>query len=118
MATISHVTSSSFVRCSACAAFALWLTWNSNADDVLRCRNGKLVQVGMVAAEVEARCGSPSARSAEDVPVRARTQSGNVIVTGTTRLERWTYKRGPGQFDALLSVDDGKLVEIELLTNP
>ena len=44
--------------------------------------------------------------------------SGNSIVTGTTRLERWTYKRGPGQFDALLSFDDGKLVEIELLTNP
>ena len=118
MATISHVASNSFLLRGGCAALAVWLTCTAGADDVLRCRNGKLVQVGMVAAEVEARCGSPSSRTAEEVPIRARTQSGNSIVTGTTRLERWTYKRVPGQFDALLSFDDGKLVEIELLTNP
>jgi hypothetical protein len=33
-------------------------------------------------------------------------------------MERWTYERGPGQFDALLSFDNDKLVSIELLTNP
>lgn len=118
MATIGHVTSSSFLRRGACAVLAAWLASSASADDVLRCRNGKLVQVGMVAAEVEARCGAPNSRTAEEVPIRARTQSGNVIVTGTTRLERWTYERGPGQFDALLSFDADKLVSIELLTNP
>ena len=49
--------------------------------------------------------------------MRARTQAGNVVVTGSTRLERWTYERGYGQFDALLQFEDGKLIRIDLLTN-
>jgi hypothetical protein len=117
MAIVRHVTSGMFVR-GVCVVWAASLALVVNADDVLRCRNGKLVQVGMVAAEVESRCGAPNSRSAEEVPIRARTASGNVIQTGTTRMERWTYKRGPGQFDALLSFDNDKLVSIELLTNP
>jgi hypothetical protein len=31
-------------------------------------------------------------------------------------VERWIYDRGQGQFDALLTFEDDKLVEIELLT--
>lgn len=117
MAMMRRVTSGTVVR-GVCVASAVSIALGVSADDVLRCRNGKLVQVGMVAAEVESRCGAPSARSAEEVPIRARTASGNSIQTGTTRMERWTYERGPGQFDALLSFDNDKLVSIELLTNP
>jgi hypothetical protein len=118
MATIGRATAVACVLHSSCVALAAWVTFGAAAEDNLRCRNGKLVQVGMVAAEVKARCGEPTARDVEDVPVRARTPSGNVIVTGTTRLERWTYDRGPGQFDAVLSFDSDKLVSIDLLTSP
>lgn len=115
MTTIGRAASGAWLLRGSCAALAAWLTFGAAAEDNLRCRNGKLVQVGMVAAEVKARCGEPTDRDVEDVPVRARTPSGNVIVTGTTRLERWTYNRGPGQFDAVLSFDSDKLVSIELL---
>jgi hypothetical protein len=118
MATIGRATAGAWILHGSCVALAAWATFGAGAEDNLRCRNGKLVQVGMVAAEVKARCGEPTARDVEDVPVRARTPNGNVIVTGTTRLERWTYDRGPGQFDAVLSFDSDKLVSIDLLTGP
>jgi hypothetical protein len=70
----------------------------------------------MVADEILARCGEPKSRSSEEIPVRARLPNGAVVQTGTTRVERWIYERGQGEFDALLKFEDDKLVEIELLT--
>ena len=90
--------------------------FDAAADDSMRCRSNRLVNVGMVAAEIVARCGEPKSRSVEDVPIRARNLNGAAVVTGTTRVERWTYDRGQGQFDAVLSFEDGKLVRIDLLT--
>ncbi len=101
--------------CAALAAVCLATTFAAAADDVIRCRSGRLVNVGMVAPEVVARCGEPQSRSAEDVPVRARTPNGNVVVTGSTHVERWTYQRGQGQFDAVLTFEGDKLVRIDLL---
>jgi hypothetical protein len=98
------------------AMFLMSPALDAVADDSIRCRSNKLVNVGMVADQVIALCGEPKSRTAEDVPVRARTQTGNVVVTGSTRLERWTYERGYGQFDALLQFEDGKLIRIDLLT--
>jgi hypothetical protein len=102
--------------CCALTAAAVVTTFDAAAEDVIRCRSGRLVNVGMVGAEVSARCGEPKSRSAEDVPVRARTRNGNVIVTASARVERWTYERGQGQFDAVLTFEDDKLVRIDLLT--
>jgi hypothetical protein len=101
--------------CAALAAAGVATTFAAAADDVVRCRSGRLVNVGMVAPEVIARCGEPQSRSAEDVPVRARTPNGNVVVTGSARVERWTYQRGQGQFDAVLTFEGDKLVRIDLL---
>jgi hypothetical protein len=88
---------------------------HASAQRTMRCGNGRLVNVGMVAAEVVARCGEPKTRSSEDLPVRARLPNGAVVQTGTTRVERWTYERGQGEFDGLLRFEDDKLVEIEML---
>jgi hypothetical protein len=101
--------------CAALAAVCIATTFATAADDVIRCRSGRLVNVGMVAPEVVARCGEPQSRSAEDIPVRARTPNGNVVVTGSTHVERWTYQRGQGQFDAVLTFEGDKLVRIDLL---
>jgi hypothetical protein len=100
----------------AVVAAAAAHTLAAAADDSTRCRSNRLVNVGMVTAEVVARCGEPKSREVEDVPIRARNLNGVGIVTGSTRVERWTYERGQGQFDALLSFEDGKLVRIDLLT--
>ena len=92
------------------------VVFDSFAQDVVRCRSGRLVNVGMTAAEVLARCGEPKNRIVEDVPVRAQgARGGATVVIGSTKHERWTIDRGQGQFDAVLSFEGDKLVRIELL---
>jgi hypothetical protein len=103
------------VRKLASVVLAASLTLHAAADDTMRCANGKLVNVGMVDAEVTARCGAPKSRTVTEQPVRTRGAAGGSIVVGTVRAERWIYERGQGQFDAALSFEDGKLVGIELL---
>jgi hypothetical protein len=118
MATLSATAFVSWRRALvvAAAVAAASLLLDAGADDSLRCRNGRLVNVGMPAAEVTAKCGEPQSRMVEEVPIRARLPNGNVVQTGWTSGERWIYQRGPGQFDAQLTFEDGKLVRIDLLT--
>jgi hypothetical protein len=103
---------------AAAVAVALGVALSAGADDTMRCRNGRLVNVGMSAAEVSARCGEPRSRTVEDIPVRARLPTGAVVQTGMTRAERWIYQRGQGQFDAQLTFEEDKLVRIDFLTDP
>src|SRR5512134_1670352 len=100
------------------AGAAGWLPFAASAEDTMRCRNGRLINVGMTAAEVSSRCGDPKSRTVEQIPVQARLPTGAVRQTGTTEAERWIYGRGQGQFDAMLTFEDGKLLRIDLLTEP
>ena len=99
-------------------AAAGYSSFGASADDTIRCRNGRLVNVGMTASEVSSRCGDPKSRTVEEIPVLARLPTGAVRQTGTTHAERWIYGRGQGQMDALLTFEDGKLLRIELLVQP
>jgi hypothetical protein len=91
-------------------------TFDAAADDVMRCGNGRLVNVGMSAAEIVGRCGEPKSRSVEVVPVRAFSPNGVSLATGdVVRIERWMYDRGQGQFPATLTFEDGELKRIDLL---
>ena len=94
------------------------ISFGASADDTIRCRNGRLVNVGMTSAEVTDRCGQPKSRTVEEIPVLARLPTGAVRQTGTTHAERWIYGRGQGQMDALLTFEDGKLLRIEIVTQP
>ena len=100
----------------ALAAMAASTAFDATGDDTIRCRSNRLVSVGMQAEQVIGLCGEPKSRSQEDVPMRARGAAGGSVVIGTTQVDRWTYSRGQGQFDALLSFEDGKLVRIDILT--
>jgi uncharacterized low-complexity protein len=91
---------------------------DARAEDSMQCRNGRLINTGMAAAEVIGRCGEPKSRVVDEIPVQARTRNGNVVQTGTTRAERWIYSRGQGQFDAQLTFEDDKLRRIDFLTQP
>jgi hypothetical protein len=82
----------------------------------LRCSGG-LINRGMVDGQVVAKCGAPQRKDVEDVPVRVRRSNGTVGVAGSTRIERWIYDRGYGQFPARLTFQQGKLQTIELLTD-
>lgn len=85
------------------------------ADDTMRC-GGALVRAGMIAPEIVAKCGEPKDKVVEEVPVRVRTRAGGVNNVGVTRVERWTYDRGYGQFPAVLTFEEGKLKSLELVT--
>src|SRR5262245_10477351 len=100
--------------CVVALVAASWVH-DAAAADTMRCRNGRLVNVGMIDAEVTARCGEPKSRTAQDVPVRAQGAGGGAVVVATTRQERWVYDRGQGEFDAALTFEDGKLVRIDML---
>jgi hypothetical protein len=97
------------------ALVAVAAAYDAVADDTIRCRNGRIVDVGMIDAEVLARCGEPKNRVSQDLPVRTQGAGGGSIVVSTTRVDRWTYDRGPGQFDAVFTFEDGKLVRIDVL---
>jgi hypothetical protein len=100
------------------ALAAGFLSFAADADDTMRCRNGRIIDVGMAAADVSSRCGAPKSRTVEKIPVQARLPTGAVRQTGTTDIERWIYGRGQGLSDAMLTFEGGKLVRIDLLTNP
>lgn len=89
----------------------------ASAEDTVRCKDA-LVTVGMIEAEVVARCGEPETKDVESVPIRARRANGSTYVVGAVQIERWTYDRGPGQFPALLTFESGKLKSVELITRP
>ena len=88
----------------------------ARADDSMRCGSA-LITVGMVGSQVAAKCGEPKDKQVTEVPQRVRRANGTSAVTGTLRVERWTYDRGYGQFPGLLTFEDGKLKSITLLTS-
>ncbi|HZF31979.1 MAG TPA: DUF2845 domain-containing protein [Gammaproteobacteria bacterium] len=104
------------ILCAVSIAAAAWAGGSAAADDVLRC-GGQLVKVGMLAPQVVAKCGEPQSKQVEDVPVRTRGRNGAVNSVGTTRVERWIYDQGAGQFPRLLTFEEGKLKSPELITD-
>jgi hypothetical protein len=94
------------------------LSFGASAEDSIRCRNGRIVDVGMTDKEVTSRCGQPKSKTVEEIPVLARLPTGAVRQTGTTHAEHWIYSRAQGQTDALLTFEDGKLLRIEIVTQP
>ena len=106
------------IVCCATFAAAAALPLDAHAERSVRCRTGKLIDVGMLVVEVIGLCGEPKSRTVEEQPVFRRNQrNGTVAPTGeVTRTERWIYDRGWGQFDALLTFENGKLERIEYLT--
>ncbi|MBN1240721.1 MAG: DUF2845 domain-containing protein [Gammaproteobacteria bacterium] len=104
------------MRRGACAAlFAAAALAAASADaQTLRCR-GTIIDTGMIAAEVLARCGEPASRETRTEPVYAGRVNGGTHVVGTTTLELWVYERGSGRFKAQLTFEENQLTKIEYL---
>jgi len=86
----------------------------ADAHGSLRC-SGRLIDVGVDAAEVIALCGEPARRIVTHVPVRAAVLTGFTRVAGFAITEQWIYDRGWGKFPAVLYVDDGRVQRIDYL---
>lgn len=82
---------------------ATW-PWPAIGADTIRC-GSRLVSVGALAAEVEARCGPPSYRDVEGYALpRGRGYAADV--------EIWTYNFGPDRLLEQLKFRNGRLVNI------
>jgi hypothetical protein len=103
------------IKVFVATASLLGTSFAAFAADTMRCENA-IVREGMIAGEVVAKCGEPSSKRVDEVPIRARGRNGGVNVIGMAKIETWVYDRGPGQFAAALKFEEGTLKTIEYLT--
>jgi hypothetical protein len=80
--------------------------------DTLRC-GSSLIKEGDTAGYVAAKCGEPGSKQTFTEPVRARRANGTSYEVGTTSKDVWRYKRGAGQFPAVLTFEKGVLKKLE-----
>jgi hypothetical protein len=104
------------IRVLVATACLLGVSFAAFGADTMRCENA-LVREGMIAGEVLAKCGEPSSKRVDEVPIRARNRNGAGTVVGTAKVETWVYDRGDGRFGAALTFEEGKLKSIEYLTS-
>ena len=83
----------------------------ANAE-TLRC-GSSLIQEGATAGAVLEKCGEPGAKETFTEPVFVRRVDGTTYQSGTTSREVWRYKRGSGQFPAVLTFEMGVLKKLE-----
>ena len=74
---------------------------------ILRC-GSHVVQEGDPASAVVTRCGKPIL--VEDITRRQESQSGEL--TQVKEGERWTLSMGKGQFTQIVTIQDGKVTQI------
>ena len=95
------------------AGLALALVVGTAHADTLVCRSGRIVQPGMTADEVLAKCGAPTSKQIKEEDVRAVNPNGYSIKVGTVTTETWRYDRGRQKPAALLVVRAGKVLSID-----
>lgn len=80
--------------------------------ETLRC-GSSLIKEGDTAGYVAEKCGEPLSKQTYTEPVYAHRQNGTSYEIGTTSKDVWRYKRGSGQFPAVLTFEKGVLTKLE-----
>ena len=76
--------------------------------ETLRC-GSVLIQPGATQGYVAEKCGEPTSKQTFTEPVMARRDNGTAFEVGTTSKDVWRYRRGSGQFPAVLTFEMGVL---------
>lgn len=73
------------------------------------------VDEGITAYELVARCGEPAAqdRLERRISSAVRVEGGVVKTTASADVEVWIYNFGPNQFTRLVTLEGGRVVEVE-----
>ena len=80
--------------------------------DTLRC-GSSLIKEGDTQGDVQDKCGEPQSKQTYTEPVLARRENGTAYEVGTTSRDVWRYKRGSGEFPAVLTFEGGVLKKLE-----
>jgi hypothetical protein len=95
------------------SALVLTAAFASPANaETLRCGNS-LIQEGASTGYVTEKCGQPDSKETFTEPAFARRVDGTTYQVGTTSRDVWRYKRGSGQFPAVLTFEMGVLKKLE-----
>lgn len=84
----------------------------------MRCPSGQLVEVGDNQYDVEAKCGPPLDKQIYHESVPQYNMAGYQIGVIDTLVERWIYQRSAGEFQYILSFDQGVVTKIDANRNP
>jgi hypothetical protein len=78
----------------------------------MRC-GSVLISTGASQGYVTEKCGEPQSKQTFTEPVMARNANGMAYEVGTTTRDVWRYRRGSGQFPAVLTFEGGVLKKLE-----
>ena len=95
------------------ALLAGFLSAGSAAAETFRCGSW-IASTEMTAEELLEKCGEPTNKTVDVVDVFGPNANGaGNSKRGTVTVEKWTYDRGSGSFDMVVTIEDGKIKSIE-----
>lgn len=83
--------------------------------DSFRCGT-YLAREGRPSSEIAKECGPPDAARTSEEPIVVRRPDGSTFTNGVTVTDYWYYERGPNEFVARVTIREGLVDEIELLS--
>jgi hypothetical protein len=101
-------------RCMRVGAAAALLVAGSAQAGQLVCKD-RIIGIGTSAAELLAACGAPVSKQAESATVRDAGARGAGDVHQST-VETWRYERHSRPLTTVVTLRDGKVLEIRNLT--
>ena len=85
----------------------------SAAAETIRC--GSWISTPeMTVDELLEKCGEPTTKTVDVVDVHGPNANGaGNSKRGTVTVEKWTYDRGSGSFDMVVTIEDGKIKSMQ-----
>ena len=95
------------------ALLAGFLSAGSAAAETFRCGSW-IATPQMTVDELLDKCGEPTTRTVDVVDVYGPNANGaGNSKRGTVTVEKWTYDRGSGSFDMVVTIEDHKIKSME-----
>ena len=85
----------------------------SAAAETFRCGSW-IATPEMTVDELLEKCGEPTSKTVDVVDVHGPNANGaGNSKRGTVTVEKWTYDRGSGSFDMVVTIEDGKIKSMQ-----
>ena len=95
------------------ALIAGFLSAGSAAAETFRCGSW-IATPEMTVQELLDKCGEPTTKTVDVVDVHGPNANGaGNSKRGTVTVEKWTYDRGNGSFDMVVTIEDGKIKSMQ-----